>query len=87
MKEKVRQNNYFRVCVASAGTHRDLCIVYHDAELDYLETRGPAFCTPSKWERVGSLSSEVVPLGQGQFLFWRIGEGGSRDLRHRAAAG
>lgn len=41
MKEKVRQKYYFRVCVASAGTHRDLCVVYHDAELDYLERRVP----------------------------------------------
>lgn len=49
MKEKVRQKYYFRVCVASAGTHRELCVVYHDAELDYPETSDPAFCTSSKW--------------------------------------
>ena len=70
MKEKARQKYDFRISVASAGLHRELCIVYHAAELAYLEARGPAFCTSMSDNPGVTASGERRTIFSVRWLHW-----------------
>lgn len=70
MKEKARQKYDFRVSVASAGLHRELCLVYLAAELAYLEARGPAFCMSMSGNLGVTASGERRTVFQVRWLHW-----------------